>query len=121
MRCLTNWGSPKLIVPVSCWLSVAIWAISIGEAEVKDVEILCHTLLVGALGDGHDAALRQPAQGHLRGAFAVLAAYDGKLVALDDAASTLLLFSLQPQNISVAAANVKNILFIILCIKYLYV
>lgn len=63
--------------------------LAVGEAEVEDIQILRHTLLVGALGDGHDAALRQPAQGDLRGILAVLATDGGQLRAFDDAVHAL--------------------------------
>ena len=42
------------------------------QLEVEDGEVLGHALLAHGLGDGHHAALRQPAQDHLRHALAVL-------------------------------------------------
>ena len=43
----------------------------VGEAEVEDVEVLRHAFLVARLRDGHDAPLREPTQGHLRGGLAI--------------------------------------------------
>ena len=37
------------------------------QFEVEDVEALSHSLLMARLGNGHNAALRQPAESHLCG------------------------------------------------------
>ena len=37
------------------------------QFEVEDVEVLSHSLLMARLGNGHNAALRQPAESHLCG------------------------------------------------------
>ena len=44
----------------------------IGEGKVPNGEILCHALPVRGLGDDYHAALRVPAQRHLRGGLAIL-------------------------------------------------
>ena len=41
------------------------------QSEVEDIQVLTHTLHVRALGDGHDAPLREPAQCHLCGGLPV--------------------------------------------------
>ena len=50
----------------------------VGEGKVEDVEVLLHTLLVSGFRDGHDAALREPAEGYLRGGLAVLCTNAGQ-------------------------------------------
>ena len=59
------------------------------EREVEDVEVRRHALFVRRLGDGHDAALREPSQCHLRGAFAVHLPYLGEQGAFHDAVHAL--------------------------------
>ena len=61
----------------------------VGQREVEDVKVLHHALLVAALGDGDDAALGEPAEGHLRGGLAVLLADAAGQLALDDAVHAL--------------------------------
>ena len=61
----------------------------VGEAEVEDVQVLRHTFLVARLRDGHDAALREQTQGHLRGGFAIVGTDAAQHFALDDAVDAL--------------------------------
>ena len=42
------------------------------EAEIEDVQVLCHALPMRALGDGDDATLSEPSQGYLCGSLAIL-------------------------------------------------
>ena len=78
------------VVEVDCACVVLVHCcdlshVVVGEGKIEDDEVLLHTLLVGGLGDGHDAALREPAKGHLRGGLAVLGTDAGQQFALDDA------------------------------------
>ena len=59
------------------------------QHEVKEVDVLCHPLLVGSLWDDDDTVLYQELQGYLCRCLAVFLANSQQRLVLEDAVSTL--------------------------------